>query len=313
MDKEIARKYIKQYGMGLFLRSRIYSRLHLQEKLHHTYRSYLEKKYRNIIEKYCNTDSVLSPDAAPACKRVWVLWWQGVETMPEVVKCCYRSILQHTTAYDEVVVLTRDNYNEYAKLPRHIVDRFEAGDMGIAALSDIMRIYLLSQYGGIWLDATVFLSDDLPEEYTDRAFFSSNTGNRTSAFASRGRWAGYFMGVSHSHTVLFDYLREICTEYWKEHNIILTYFLLDYLLLIAHDDFEPIGRLIDEIPINNVNAKKLSAVLNDPFDAEKWESIRQGTVFHKLSWKREFYLQKDGQETFYGRLLANDRNDRPVE
>lgn len=307
MNKEKAKKYMKQYGAILLVKSSIYERLHANEKLHQLYKTYLENKYKKIIERYRHIKSAFSPDAAPSCKRVWVLWWEGVEEMPEVVKHCCHSMQRHAAGY-EVVVLTKDNYNEYAKLPEYIVDHFEKGDIEIVHLADILRVFLLCQHGGIWLDATVFLSDDLPADYLDRAFFSSNTGNRTSIFASKGRWSGYFMAVSHSHTVLFDFLREMYTEYWKEHNIILCYFLLDYLLLIAQDHFPPVRRLIDEIPINNVNIKKLSAELNNVFDQDKWDAIKKDTVIHKLSWKREFYPQKDGHETFYGRLLVN--NDR---
>lgn len=305
MKLENATKYIKQYGISIFIKSKIYERLHENEKLHVLYRGYLENKYKNIIEKYSCAESVFSPNAEPSRKRVWVLWWEGVEEMPEVVKHCVNSMKQHAAGY-EVVVLTKDNYNEYAKLPKHIVDHFEKGDIEIVHLADILRVFLLCQHGGVWLDATVFLSDDLPSDYVDSAFFSSNTGNKASAFASKGRWSGYFMAVSHSHTVLFDYLREIYTEYWKEHDIILCYFLLDYLLLIAHDSFPPIGKLIDDIPVNNVNVKKLSAELNNPFDQGKWDDIKKDTVVHKLSWKRKLYPQIDGIETFYGKLLVNN-------
>ncbi len=305
MRLEKATKYIKQYGISIFIMSKIYERLRENEKLHLLYRGYLEKKYKNIIDKYRYTKSVFSPNADLSCKRIWVLWWEGVEEMPEVVKHCVHSMKQHAAGY-EVIVLTKDNYNEYAKLPKHIIDHFENGDIEIVHLADILRVFLLCQHGGIWLDATVFLSDDLPSDYLVRAFFSSNTGNKASEFASKGRWSGYFMAVSHSHTVLFDYLREMYTDYWKEHNIILCYFLLDYLLLIAHDDFPPIGKLIDDIPVNNVNVKKLSAELNNPFDQGKWDEIKKDTVVHKLSWKRKLYAQKDGVETFYGKLLTNN-------
>lgn len=309
MDKKELIKYSRQYGISLMLKSRVYGHLQAQEKMHHLYKSYLENKYKKIIDRYRQEDSVLMSDAVPSSKKVWVLWWEGVEEMPEVVKHCCRSIQRHCNGY-EMTVLTHENYKKYIKLPEHIVEHFENGDFEIVHLADIIRVFLLCQYGGIWLDATVFLSDDLPMNYLDRAFFSSNTGNRESAFASKGRWSGYFMAVSHSHTILFEFLQEMYTEYWKEHDIILCYFLLDYMLLIAHDHFPVIGRLIDEIPVNNTNVKKLSVELNNVFDRDRWESIKKDTVIHKLSWKRELYPQKDGNETFYGRLLVND--DRKV-
>lgn len=306
MNKRNAVKYIKQYGINIFAKAHMYERLHKHEKAHQLYKTYLENKYQKIIEKYADKESVLSPNAEPSGKKIWVLWWEGVEEMPEIVRYCCQSMKEHASGY-EVVVLTKDNYNEYAMLPKHIIDHFKAGHIEIVHLADILRVFLLCQHGGIWLDATVFLSDDLPLEYMDKTFFSSNTGNRQSIFASKGRWSGYFMAVSHSHTVLFDYLQEIYTEYWQDHNIILCYFLLDYLLLMAYEHFEPIQKLIDAIPINNINVKKLSAKLNAPFDEAEWNEIKKDTVLHKLTWKRELYIQNNGYETFYGRLLVNNR------
>lgn len=137
-------------------------------------------------------------------------------------------------------------------------------------------------------------------------FFSINTGNRISRFASKGRWTGYFMAASHSHTVLFDYLQEIYTEYWRDHNIILSYFLMDYLVLIAYENMESVRQTIDNIPINNVNVKKLSSELSNPFDADKWKKIKENTVLHKLTWKKELLLQRNGIETFYSRVLLSE-------
>ena len=305
MDNETRKKYIRQYGLNLLIKSRLFSKTHKNEKVHEIYRGYLENKYKNIINKYKDAESVFASDAEPSSKKIWVLWWEGVEEMPDVVKHCCHSMQQHAAGY-ELVVLTHENYNDYVELPEHIVKHFEDGEIEIVHMADILRVFLLCQHGGIWLDATVFVSDDIPDDYVNRAFFSSNTGSRKSVFASKGRWSGYFMAVSHSHTVLFDFLQEMYTEYWKEHNIILCYFLLDYMLLIAHDDIPVVGRSIDDIPVNNVNVKKLSAELNNVYDQAKWDEIKDDTIIHKLSWKRELYAKQDDQDTFYGRLLAND-------
>lgn len=57
-------------------------------------------------------------------------------------------------------VVTLDNLDHYLKLPRIIFDKYNRGWISGAHLSDVIRINLLAYYGGIWIDSTVFCSDD---------------------------------------------------------------------------------------------------------------------------------------------------------
>ena len=40
----------------------------------------------------------------------------------------------------------------------------------------------------------------------------------------------------------------------------------------------------------------------EPFDQNKWDDMKKDTALFKLSWKYEYPIEKNGKETFYGRL-----------
>ena len=44
-------------------------------------------------------------------------------------------------------------------------------------------------------------------------------------------------------------------------------------------------------------------VLGEPFDEEVWKKLTKDTSLFKLTWKQEFPKKKDGQDTFYAKLL----------
>jgi hypothetical protein len=99
-------------------------------------------------------------------KIIWLLWLQGYDQAPLVVRKCYESWLKHNPGW-EIIFLDETNLSKYIALkPRHTTDQ---------ALSDILRINLLAQYGGIWIDATCFCTKPLDEwlhEFMISGFFA---------------------------------------------------------------------------------------------------------------------------------------------
>ena len=59
------------------------------------------------------------------------------------------------------------------------MEKFSRGYISRTHLSDMIRLNLLYLYGGAWLDATVLVSNDIPEEYFREELFSLNFGKKT--------------------------------------------------------------------------------------------------------------------------------------
>lgn len=109
-------------------------------------------------------------------KTIWIYWKQGFENAPDVVKACYKSVLKYRGDW-QLITLTEKNKDEYIQLPEFLERLHEAGEIGEANYSDIVRTMLLIQYGGIWLDATCLMTSEIPKEIEDADFFMFQNAN----------------------------------------------------------------------------------------------------------------------------------------
>ena len=91
---------------------------------------------------------------------IWVCWFQGLENAPFIVKQCIASIKRHAGGR-KVVVITEQNLADYVTFPSFILRLREKGKISNAHYSDLLRLELLIKYGGIWIDATCYLTDSI--------------------------------------------------------------------------------------------------------------------------------------------------------
>lgn len=108
-------------------------------------------------------------------KKIWMYWNTSLEDSPDVVKLSVESWRKMNPDYD-VCLLNDDNIEKELGF-----DFFSAFDLcrirlTMAMKADVLRLYLLSKYGGIWVDATVFcfepLDDWLLEDMGNFDFFT---------------------------------------------------------------------------------------------------------------------------------------------
>lgn len=130
--------------------------------------------------------------------------------MPELVQMCNKRLRQLIPDDEvELHLLTEENYQEYVELPDYIIEKFQAGKMSITALSDVLRVALLAQYGGFWIDATVFISDYFPMEFVRSDFYAQRMYDpiKWKREACKGRWCGFLLGGK-AGNILFCLLRD---------------------------------------------------------------------------------------------------------
>lgn len=91
-------------------------------------------------------------------KIIWRYWHQGWDNAPFPLKYCTESV-QHYAPDWKIVDLDCKSVKDYIDIPKEL----ERADFPLATLSDLIRIKLLDQYGGVWIDSTVFLNRNLTE------------------------------------------------------------------------------------------------------------------------------------------------------
>lgn len=213
---------------------------------------------------------------------IWVCWFQGEAKMPEIPKMCLASIRKNANGHP-VILLTADNYAQYVQMPDIVLQRYRMGQLKSAHFADILRIHLLAQRGGIWLDATLLLTRPLPEEVFSMPLFTIKT-KPFGCFVSQCRWAVFCL-ASWKHNPLFVKLAKAFELYLKETDVFVDYFMFDQFVDMLYQRDETIREMLDAVPFNNEHVHQLGRVLDKPYRSDHWTQMSQDTYLFKLSWK----------------------------
>lgn len=270
------------------------------EARHEQILKYLLHKYSYIIEKYQKENETAENSES---KNIWICWLQGEESAPQLVKNCIDSIMRHANNH-EVILITIENYKDYIKIPNYILDKYQKGIISNAHFSDIIRMTLLRDYGGLWIDATVFCTKDIPNDIFDKVFFSCKSPKVETHFISGFQWTSFVIGGK-KNSLFYRYILDFYLEYWQNEDIIIDYLLIDYIIYLGYHKINNIKIAMDKNPINNLKRDELAAIFNQEFDLEKYKKIIESdTYLYKLSWREKFREKTDdGNDTFYNKFL----------
>lgn len=259
----------------------------------------LWKRYINVLRVF---DANYSRDKYPMKKsnKVWVCWMQGMELAPDLVQRCYRS-LKENLKDKEVVLLTEDNLDQYVKIPDFILDKLHKGIITRTHFSDILRVELLIQNGGTWIDATVFCSGgDIPKYMMEDEFFIFQK-LKPGSDGSTINMSSWFMTAWSNQKFLLA-TRELLYAYWRKNNRLIDYFLLHLFMMLVKDYYSDEWKHI--FPYPNSLPHVLLLRMFEPYNEDLWNNLKTICPFHKLSYKRskEEFARKG---TYYKSILEN--------
>lgn len=277
---------------------------------------YVDKFLRGLVNEYsnCIDESCIRP--ADEKTPVWCCWWQGEEQMPELVKLCHARLKQVIPVDKaELHLITLNNYTQYVDLPEHILVKFNRGVITMTTMSDVLRFALLERYGGYWLDATVFFTGDIPEEYFSGKLFCQRMVSNTKYAVREAcgcNWCGFSM-AGPSGSIVFRFMKDAFSIWWEHFDTIIDYVLIDYMLLTGFQSVPAIHKVIDSVPDNNEDIFEMYQVLNQPYSEELYQRLTERNVMHKLTYKMDLRKQtEDGQMTMYGYLVKMVEDNRKL-
>ena len=102
--------------------------------------------------------------------NIYILWFQGLSQAPEIVQWCVHSWKKYNPDWT-IIVLDYDNLHKYVDLRKVMYDK----DIELCHLADIVRMILLRDHGGLWVDATSFCNKPLKDwflPYMVEGFFA---------------------------------------------------------------------------------------------------------------------------------------------
>lgn len=213
---------------------------------------------------------------------IWFFWMQGKKNLPSIPKICYESIIKNSNGH-QVIFLDADNYSKYVKINPLIIDLFQKGKLKRAHFADILRVNLLAQQGGLWLDATIFVSTKIPDTIFSVPFFSIKT-KPVGHFVSQCRWAVFCLGGKNGQYI-FQKVAEMFNKYLSKCDMFVDYFMFDQFIDILYKTDENVKEMIDTLLINNENVHKMQPLLCNEYDENIYRSLTNQTYLFKLNWK----------------------------
>ena len=260
----------------------------------------LKRKYRKILindEPIINDKKLIEKS-----NKIWICWFQGIENAPELVKACYNSVLKNYKD-KQIIVLTEENYKQYVDIPEYILKKWEKGYITFAHFSDILRIELLSKYGGLWLDSTIFTtkrSELVFNENIELFVYKQvdlDRKNPLSIVASS--WLMY----SNKNNNIINLTKKLLYQYWKDYNHAINYNIFHIFFKFATEVYKDEW---DKVPtFNNISPHILQFELNDDFQEMRFNEIKNMSDFHKLNWR----IKSENKNSFYNYIVNNYKND----
>ncbi|MFT8357436.1 capsular polysaccharide synthesis protein [Bifidobacterium aquikefiri] len=265
--------------------------------------AYYSKLRDRLFEEVCCKVPIQQSSSNHACINdgpVWLMWWQGIDdTTPYLVRRCIDSI-QRNANNRTVHIISRENYKQFIQIPLPLLSKIQSGTISMTNLSDYMRFKLLYEHGGVWLDASAYLSNSLSSEIMKYDFYSASRLVDPPSGAFSKHWTFYFIAGKEGNP-LFKYVIDCYEQYWKTENRLIDYFMCETFLKIAYQHFVQFREMINNVPINNVNTLALQSYMN--LSSSRIPPI-DNTYIHKLTYKRPYKTKLfDGSLTVYGQLI----------
>ncbi|MCA0029721.1 capsular polysaccharide synthesis protein [Mesorhizobium sp. B263B2A] len=177
-----------------------------------------------------------------APKTIWILWLQGIDSAPQIVKACVASWRRMNPNWT-VQILARTNLVGF--LP-DVDDPNSVLSMSLsdATYSDILRIELLCRYGGVWVDATCYCLKPLDEWLYDlmsEGFFAFERPAPTRMLSS------WFLAAVQSSYLTHQW-RRLVHQHWQNRADDPDYFWFHHLFGEAYQEDKKFRALWDRVP-----------------------------------------------------------------
>jgi len=239
-------------------------------------------------------------------KKIYVYWHDGFENIPPIVQLCIQLLEELNPEFD-LIKLDKTVLVEISEKLNLSME-----EIPVQTISDIVRVFILKQYGGIWADATVLpvipFKNWLPENIK-KGFFAFRCHHAPYALIS-----SWFLVSYPAHKVVKYWLMNVCSFWIKPRTLLMDprngnptpeyplfevvqnannsntypYFWLHYLftaMILA--DLE-IRRVWDEVPtISSTplhalqNYMKSTMVVNE----DEVMKILEHSIVEKLDWR----------------------------
>lgn len=260
--------------------------------------------YMKRFLKYANDSTITAKGGNSKIKKngtIWLYWRQGEISSPRIVKQCISSVRRNSDDYN-VIVLDDNSLCDYIKMPSFLVERRDKGYITEAQFSDLVRISLLIEYGGVWCDATCFFSNPIPSYIKQSPlFFFQNS--KLKEWTSPIRCSNWFIKADCQNEMLIK-LRNVLFNYYRYEKEPPIYLIFHVTLSLMVDTIPELLEMWEGMPyICNMNPHVLQFSLGKKYEHESFSHILSSCFVHKLTYKYNKELIENNEDNNLQHIL----------
>lgn len=236
-------------------------------------------------------------------KTIWFYWNKGLNNAPAVVKKCYEALLRNTPSDWRVIMLTEEEAREYVQLPAFIEKLKDEKKMWYALYSDLVRLALLYRYGGIWCDATCYLTKQIPDYILNSPLFFFSFESILTALPSK--FENWFIKADKNNYVIERLLQDLL-YYWSQPKKQQEYFIWFHLQTALYENDAKARQMMDEIPyVFNYDAMMIEVhyKVEHPYNERLWEYICNKCFVQKITYKYDKKFETTTPENLLQHIL----------
>ena len=217
-------------------------------------------------------------------KTIWLLWLQGWDNAPWLVKEVAKSWQLNNPDW-KIRLLTNQNIKFYINDIDYIYDKNK--NISEQAKSDIIRLSLLKNHGGVWVDATMLCLQPInfwiEEAVSSAGIFMYHN--------PEGFQASWFI-VAQKNNPLIKKWKMACDMYWSHTNSADKYLWMDELFKQLYIDDIEFRNYWNNVPYLNCDAdgQPHMLVLNNEMTQNspsiKFKLYNTPPYIVKLCWKQ---------------------------
>jgi len=260
-------------------------------------------------------------------KNIYILWLQGFDKAPWIVKKCLESWKLNNPNWN-IVQLDQNNLQNYVNVSG-LINGIENKSISHASLSDIIRISLLKKFGGLWVDATTYCTKPLDawlDNYIGSGFFAFsfkmlpdfNPDKPISSWFIYGGINNYIIEQWYNKTISYSNKAKklgnkspfSTKEEWKKGNTESHYFWFHYLFQDLYDRDQEFQQIWDNIPkLSETGPHFLqrNGMLNESNDLVKNHIDNKMAPLYKLTYRFDDLKYNSSCNLHY--LLESNRKE----
>lgn len=267
--------------------------------LMHEYEStkYIAKYVKNINEDELFKTTNENKDI------IWQLWFQGIDDAPQIVKSCFQSVDYHCND-SEIIRLTEKNIENYVNIPGFIYDKKRKGLISNVNFSDVLRVYLLAQHGGTWMDSTVYLTDKIDKIKNNNLFLFSTTPIDLRGVGNIKASSWYIQASKNSQ--IFNKMKFAMTNFWMNEDTSYHHYYFHLFFALLINEYKDCQEEWEKVPfVSNVPPHVLQMELFNEYNEERFKEIINMSPVHKLTFYGGNEFNTEKKNTIYHHIISN--------